>query len=51
MPVEREQIDRAEQIRSSLAQLKDSLDYDSKKREIGEIDAMMTEPGFWDDQE
>ena len=51
MPVEREQIDRAKQIRSSLAQLKDSLDYDSKKREIEEIDAMMTEPGFWDDQE
>ena len=51
MPVEREQIDRAEQIRNGLAQLKASLDYDAKKNEISVLDAKMTGPGFWDDQE
>lgn len=51
MPVEREQIDRAEQIRNGLDQLKVSLDYDAKKHEIEELDAQMTAPGFWDDQE
>ena len=51
MPVEREQIDRAEQIRNGLDQLKVSLDYDAKKKEIEELDAQMTEPGFWDEQE
>lgn len=51
MPVEREQIDRAEQIRSGLSQLKTSLDYDVKKAEIAEIDKQMTAADFWDDSE
>ncbi|MDO5308897.1 MAG: peptide chain release factor 2 [Planctomycetia bacterium] len=51
MPVEREQIDRAEQIRSGLEKLKESLDYDAKKDEISKIDEQMTAPDFWDDQE
>jgi peptide chain release factor 2 len=51
MPVENEQIARAQQIRNGLDQLKASLDYDEKKKEIGEIEEHMTAPGFWDDQE
>ena len=51
MPVENEQIARAQQIRNGLDQLKASLDYDEKKKEIGEIEEQMTAPGFWDDQE
>ncbi|MGI6400769.1 MAG: peptide chain release factor 2 [Thermoguttaceae bacterium] len=51
MPVEREQIARAGQIRDGLDQLKASLDYDEKKKEIVEIEKKMTAPGFWDDQE
>ena len=51
MPVEQQQIDRAAQIRNGLEQLKNSLDYDAKKKEIAEIDKQMAESGFWDDQE
>ena len=51
MPVEHEQIARAQQIRNGLDQLKASLDYDAKKKEIGEIEDQMAAPGFWDDQE
>ena len=51
MPEEHAQIARAQQIRNGLAQLKASLDYDAKKKEIGEIEDQMAAPGFWDDQE
>ncbi len=51
MPVEREQIDRADQIRSGLSQLKTSLDYDAKISEIAEIDRQMGAADFWNDQE
>ncbi|MDT3845299.1 MAG: peptide chain release factor 2 [Bacillota bacterium] len=36
---------------STLAEVKDSLNLDVKKKRIAELDKMMEEPGFWDDPE
>ncbi|MCA9204106.1 MAG: peptide chain release factor 2 [Planctomycetales bacterium] len=43
--------DRAEAIQQRILQLRDSLDYASKKAAIAEIENRMSAPGFWDNQE
>ncbi|MFO0902831.1 MAG: peptide chain release factor 2 [Pirellulales bacterium] len=42
---------RADAIHRRLVQLRDSLDFESKKQRLQEIEARMMQPGFWDNQE
>ncbi|MDR1486062.1 MAG: peptide chain release factor 2 [Planctomycetaceae bacterium] len=49
--MENEWLNRAEQIRLRLTQLKDSLDYAGKFEQAREIENEMTVAGFWDNQE
>ncbi|MDR1053972.1 MAG: peptide chain release factor 2 [Planctomycetaceae bacterium] len=49
--IENEWLNRAEQIRLRLTQLKDSLDYAGKSEQVREIEAEMSAAGFWDNQE
>ncbi|MFO0871513.1 MAG: peptide chain release factor 2 [Pirellulales bacterium] len=46
-----ELVNRADAIRRRLTQLRDSLDFESKKKTLAEIEERMTRPGFWDNQE
>ncbi|MEQ1904151.1 MAG: peptide chain release factor 2 [Pirellulaceae bacterium] len=46
-----ESIDRAEQIHQRVSQLRDSLDYATKKEKIKQIETRMAEPDFWSRQE
>ncbi|MGL6226506.1 MAG: peptide chain release factor 2 [Thermoguttaceae bacterium] len=49
--MENDWIDRAEQIRKRLLQLRDSLDSVTKEEEIAAIERKMSAENFWDDQE
>ena len=51
MPIEKELTDRIDAIRTGIAKLRDSLDYDEKTKLIAETENEMTAPGFWDDAE
>ncbi|MBO7725313.1 MAG: peptide chain release factor 2 [Thermoguttaceae bacterium] len=51
MPIEKELTDRIDAIRTGIAKLHDSLDYDEKLKLIAETEKEMAAPGFWDDAE
>ncbi|HZZ28803.1 MAG TPA: peptide chain release factor 2 [Pirellulales bacterium] len=48
--MEKELTDRAERIRKRILQLRDSLDYASKKSEAAQIEQQMVADGFWSNQ-
>ncbi|MEM7203742.1 MAG: peptide chain release factor 2 [Planctomycetota bacterium] len=39
------------QAQTRVRQLKESLDFERRRRELGNIENQMTQPGFWDNQE
>jgi len=51
MPIENEWINQTQEIRHRLGQLKESLDYETKKSDATAIEQEMMAPDFWNDQE
>ena len=49
--MEREWIDRMDGVRNRLNSLRSSMDYDVKTARVAEIDEIMSDAGFWNDQE
>ena len=49
--MEREWIDRVDEVRRRLGTLRESMDYDSKVARVAQIEQIMAQSGFWDDQE
>ncbi|MDD3469371.1 MAG: peptide chain release factor 2 [Thermoguttaceae bacterium] len=49
--MEREWIDRIDTVRTRLASLRESMDYESKKAQVAKIEKQMAASDFWNDQE